>query len=192
MAQAGAQDANRKGQAKKDSDRGTPRPQEEGDRGREPPDSGSIHRSETVVMAFFDQTGGLIDGSVKVLNFIREADERIRLYDGTVLGAERFLERFLFPRTMFSTPLSSLSGGEFHRLHLIRLLATAPIVSSSTNRQAISTSTPSARWNPISSISAAASSWFRMTGRCSKRHRSAHRVRPEGENPGLHRTCGYL
>ncbi len=90
------------------------------------PDNGSIIRGDTVVPAFFDQTGSFIKGTVTVLDYIREAAERIRMDDGTVLGADQFLERFLFRRNMFSIPLASLSGGEFRRLYLIRLLASSP------------------------------------------------------------------
>ncbi len=90
------------------------------------PDGGSIIQGETVVFAFFDQTGSFIDGTVSVLDYLKGEAERVRLDDGAVLGAEQFLERFLFPRSMFTMPLSKLSGGEFRRLYLIRLLATSP------------------------------------------------------------------
>jgi ABC transport system ATP-binding/permease protein len=90
------------------------------------PDAGSIIRGETIVFAFFDQTGSFIDGTMTVLDYLRDEAERVRLDDGTVLGVEQFLERFLFPREMFNIPLAKLSGGEFRRLYLIRLLASSP------------------------------------------------------------------
>jgi ATP-binding cassette subfamily F protein uup len=43
-----------------------------------------------------------------------------------LLGAEQFLEKFLFPRSMHGVRLERLSGGEVRRLALVRLLATAP------------------------------------------------------------------
>jgi ABC transport system ATP-binding/permease protein len=48
------------------------------------------------------------------------------LGDGTVLDAERLLERFLFDRTMHDQRLSTLSGGELRRLQLVSILAEHP------------------------------------------------------------------
>jgi len=65
-------------------------------------------------------------------DFLRERNVRlggpgpITLADGTVLTAERLLERFLFDRDMFPRVLGALSGGELRRLQLVRLLAEAP------------------------------------------------------------------
>ena len=79
-------------------------------------------------MGYFDQHTEGIDRSKEVLDWIREAAERISLADGSSLSAEQFLERFGFPRSMFREDLSRLSGGELRRLALLRLLATAPNV----------------------------------------------------------------
>ena len=46
--------------------------------------------------------------------------------DGSVLGPEQLLERFLFPRAMHDLRLSRLSGGELRRIQLVRLLADSP------------------------------------------------------------------
>ena len=46
--------------------------------------------------------------------------------DGSVLGPEQLLERFLFPRAMHDLRLSRLSGGELRRVQLVRLLADSP------------------------------------------------------------------
>jgi ATP-binding cassette subfamily F protein uup len=54
---------------------------------------------------------------------MRQKADRILTQDGISLTAEQFLERFLFPRSMFDHVLSKLSGGELRRLQLIRLLA---------------------------------------------------------------------
>lgn len=90
------------------------------------PDSGTAVRGETTAFACFDQTTGLPDGKLTVVEYIRASAERVRLADGASLSAEQFLERFLFPRPMQSQPVEKLSGGELRRLDLVRLLATAP------------------------------------------------------------------
>ncbi len=90
------------------------------------PQDGSVVKGENTVFGYFDQTGDFIDGSTTVLDYMKELAERIQMADGSWLSAEQFLERFLFPRSVFSVPLSLLSGGEFRRLYLVRLLATSP------------------------------------------------------------------
>ncbi|MFW6387671.1 MAG: ABC-F family ATP-binding cassette domain-containing protein [bacterium] len=94
--------------------------------GRTEPDQGSVVRGETTVFAYFDQTGSHIDDSLTVLEYMKEKAERVALDDTTTVSVEQFLERFLFPPSMFRQPLSRLSGGEFRRLYLVRLLAGAP------------------------------------------------------------------
>ncbi|HUX13348.1 MAG TPA: ABC-F family ATP-binding cassette domain-containing protein [Spirochaetia bacterium] len=90
------------------------------------PDDGEVVKGENTVFGYFDQTGAFIDGRMTVLEYIRAQAERIRMADESWLSAEQFLERFLFARSTFSMPLELLSGGEFRRLYLIRLLASAP------------------------------------------------------------------
>ena len=94
--------------------------------GRVSPDRGSVQAGETTVFAYFDQTGSRIDAQTTVLDYLKDEAERVRVTRETTISAEQFLERFLFPRSMFSQPLQRLSGGEFRRLYLVRLLATAP------------------------------------------------------------------
>ncbi|TVR51085.1 MAG: ABC transporter ATP-binding protein [Spirochaetaceae bacterium] len=94
--------------------------------GRTEPDRGTVERGETTAFVYFDQTGSRVDTQMTVLEYMKDEAERIRVNAETTLTAEQFLERFLFPRAMFSQPLAKLSGGEFRRLTLVRLLATAP------------------------------------------------------------------
>ena len=94
--------------------------------GRTEPDRGTVERGETTAFAYFDQTGGRVDTQKTVLEYMKDEAERVRVNAETTLSAEQFLERFLFPRAMFAQPLEKLSGGEFRRLTLVRLLATAP------------------------------------------------------------------
>ncbi len=94
--------------------------------GRVRPDRGSVQPGTTTAFAYFDQTGGRINAQMTVLDYLKEEAERVRISDDATVSAEQFLERFLFPRPMFSQTLDRLSGGEFRRLYLVRLLATAP------------------------------------------------------------------
>jgi len=97
--------------------------------GRTDADGGAVIRGENTVFAYFDQTSAGMNGKLTVLEAIRELAERVKVVDGTAevsLSAEQFLERFLFPRSMFSTPIELLSGGELRRLSLVRVLAAAP------------------------------------------------------------------
>jgi len=90
------------------------------------PDGGKVIKGENTVFAYLDQTGTVVDGKMTVIDYMSQHADRIRLDDGLSVTAEQFLERFLFPRAMFSLPLERLSGGEFRRLYLIRILAASP------------------------------------------------------------------
>lgn len=94
--------------------------------GRVKPDGGSVRPGINTTFAYLGQTGREISGEQTVLEYMKGYAERISMEDGSVVSVEQFLERFLFPRSMFNQNLSSLSGGEFRRLYLVRLLAGAP------------------------------------------------------------------
>ena len=94
--------------------------------GRVASDSGRVDRGENTHFAYFDQTAASIDPSLSLLEYIREKAERIPMADGSVLGPEQLLERFLFPRAVQDLSLSRLSGGELRRAQLVRLLADSP------------------------------------------------------------------
>jgi ATP-binding cassette subfamily F protein uup len=94
--------------------------------GKVAPDSGLVDRGENTHFAYFDQTASTIDTSLSIIGYIRQKAERIAMADGTTLGPEQFLERFLFPRPMQDLSLSRLSGGELRRLQLARILADSP------------------------------------------------------------------
>ncbi|HOX17747.1 MAG TPA: ATP-binding cassette domain-containing protein [Spirochaetales bacterium] len=96
--------------------------------GRLAPDSGTVERGATVRVGYSDQAARDADRSLTVLDFVRQKADLIRMADGSELDAERLLERFLFPRTMHAIRLEKLSGGEFRRLALVRLLAENPNV----------------------------------------------------------------
>ena len=89
-------------------------------------DSGAVEVGENTHFAYFDQTASSIDSGQSLLEYIGAKADRIPMADGSVLGPEQFLERFLFPRSMQGLPLTHLSGGELRRLQLARILADSP------------------------------------------------------------------
>jgi len=89
--------------------------------GLEAPDSGKVETGATVRFAFVDQARESLDPNRSVLREI--AGERVSVeVGGKTLRVEAFLERFLFERKMFATPVGELSGGERNRVLLAKLL----------------------------------------------------------------------
>lgn len=93
--------------------------------GKLQPDSGMVHRGETVKIGVFSQENDHMDGAMKVLDYIREVAEYIETGDGKI-SASQMLEKFLFPADMQRGPISMLSGGEKRRLYLARVLMGSP------------------------------------------------------------------
>jgi ATP-binding cassette subfamily F protein uup len=96
--------------------------------GRIHPDRGIITRGETVKIGYYTQEDEEIDGSLRMIDYIKEIAEVVYTVDGTVITAEQMLERFLFPRSMQYTYIRRLSGGERRRLYLLKVLMTEPNV----------------------------------------------------------------
>ena len=92
------------------------------------PDAGSIDRGQTIVIGYYDQNNRELNGAVRVIDYIREAAERIETADGESITASQMLEKFLFPPAMQYDVISRLSGGEQRRLYLLRVLMSAPNV----------------------------------------------------------------
>ncbi|UHA76166.1 ABC-F family ATP-binding cassette domain-containing protein [Paenibacillus sp. 481] len=96
--------------------------------GERQPDQGTITLGPTVKIGFFTQEHEEMDGSMRVIEYIREAAETVRTGEGHTISAAQMLERFLFNPTMQWTLVAKLSGGEKRRLQLLRMLMTAPNV----------------------------------------------------------------
>jgi ABC transport system ATP-binding/permease protein len=94
--------------------------------GRTEPDAGRIDRGQTIVIGYYDQDNRELDGSQRVIDYIRDVAERIEGADGQVITASQMLEKFLFPPPMQYDLISRLSGGEQRRLYLLRVLMGAP------------------------------------------------------------------
>ena len=91
------------------------------------PQSGELMIGETVRVAYFSQQIEGLDGSKRVINFLQEVAEEVKIGNGTTSIAE-LLEQFLFPRSTHGTLIGKLSGGEKKRLYLLKLLLEQPNV----------------------------------------------------------------
>ena len=102
--------------------------------GRLAPSQGRLELGSTVRLAYFDQHSAALQAGDagrgaerKVIDVVQEEASRVEV-DGVELSASQLLERFLFPPAQQHQPVARLSGGERRRLHLCRLLISAPNV----------------------------------------------------------------
>ncbi|MDQ0483059.1 ABC-F family ATP-binding cassette domain-containing protein [Guptibacillus hwajinpoensis] len=96
--------------------------------GRTAPDTGTVDIGVTVKAGFYSQQNEGLDESERVIEYIREGGEEIRLRKGGTITASQMLERFLFTPDLQWTYISRLSGGEKRRLYLLRILMEEPNV----------------------------------------------------------------
>jgi ATP-binding cassette subfamily F protein uup len=100
--------------------------------GRTQPDSGTVEIGSTIHIAYFDQHSeellSAVNEDQRVIDYVKEEGEFIKIADGTKITASQMLERFLFPGNQQYAPIYKLSGGEKRRLFLLRLLISAPNV----------------------------------------------------------------
>jgi len=98
--------------------------------GKIQPDSGEIKTGINTVFGYYQQNPQLElkEGTAipTVLEYIQETAEVITLNNGKTLSAARLLEQFGFEGRVLYSPVTSLSGGEFKRLYLVRLLMQNP------------------------------------------------------------------
>lgn len=91
------------------------------------PQAGRLIIGETVRVAYFSQQIEGLDESKRVINYLQEVAEEVKIGSGTTSIAE-LLEQFLFPRSTHGTLIEKLSGGEKKRLYLLKLLLEKPNV----------------------------------------------------------------
>lgn len=91
------------------------------------PDHGCIETGQTIRIGYFSQENEAMDGSMKVIDYVKEAGEYIATTDGRITAAQ-MLENFLFDGAMQWSKIEKLSGGERRRLYLMRVLMEAPNV----------------------------------------------------------------
>jgi ABC transport system ATP-binding/permease protein len=89
-------------------------------------DSGKVNIGDTVVFGNFSQLGLEVKEDMRVIEYVKTFAETFPLAKGGSLSASQFLELFLFPGDKQYTYLSSLSGGEKKRLHLLTILFRNP------------------------------------------------------------------
>ncbi len=94
--------------------------------GLEPADSGKINIGETVVFGNYSQLGLQVKEDKRVIEFVKDIAESFPIAGGGSLSAGQFLNLFLFPPDKQYTYISSLSGGEKKRLHLLSILFRNP------------------------------------------------------------------
>lgn len=106
------------------------------------PDEGVIETGETLVFGYYHQSGIQLQEDKRVIDVITDIAEYIELSDGSKLGAQQLLNKFLFTRDMPFSPVSRLSGGERRRLFLLTLIIRNPnflILDEPTNDLDLST-----------------------------------------------------
>lgn len=94
--------------------------------GRLAPLEGSIKFGQTVKIGYFTQHNEFANEDMRVLEYIKDANNYIETADGELISASQMLERFLFPPELQWVPIRKLSGGERRRLYLLHILMTAP------------------------------------------------------------------
>jgi len=100
--------------------------------GRVQPDAGFVEIGSTIHIGYFDQHSeellAKMNENQRVIDYIKEEGEYVKIIDGTQITASQMLERFLFPGNQQYAPIYKLSGGEKRRLFLLRVLMSAPNV----------------------------------------------------------------
>jgi len=91
------------------------------------PRQGRVEIGETVKIGYFPQESTGLPDDMRLIDYIREAGEYLPS-GKKMISAAQMLETFLFPSFTHWTRLEKLSGGEKRRLHLLRILMTAPNV----------------------------------------------------------------
>lgn len=92
------------------------------------PSQGKVIVGETVVFGYYNQAGANFPEGQKMIEAIYEIAEFMPLQKGQKITAAQLLERFMFPRSSHHQLISSLSGGERKRLHLLQVLMGNPNV----------------------------------------------------------------
>ncbi|SMN01504.1 ABC transporter, ATP-binding protein [uncultured Candidatus Thioglobus sp.] len=86
------------------------------------PTSGSIKRSKTIQLAYFDQMRENLDLNMKAMDFVAEGRERIEI-GGKSKHVIGYLRQFLFTGKQAMAPIRMFSGGEKNRLMLAKILS---------------------------------------------------------------------
>ncbi len=94
--------------------------------GIEQADSGKVNVGDTVIFGNYSQKGLVVKEDLRVIEFVKNIAESFPLAAGGSMSAAQFLQLFLFDPDKQYTYISSLSGGEKRRLHLLSILFRNP------------------------------------------------------------------
>jgi len=94
--------------------------------GLEKADKGEVEKGETIKFAYYKQQGIQFQDEKRVIEYLKETAEFIKMKDGSSISVSQMLQRFLFTTDMHYTYISKLSGGEKRRLYLLTLLMQNP------------------------------------------------------------------
>jgi ATP-binding cassette subfamily F protein uup len=86
------------------------------------PTQGSIRRSKTIQLAYFDQLRENLDPNIKAMDFVSGGREHIDI-GGKSKHIIGYLRQFLFTGKQAMAPIRMLSGGEKNRLMLAKILS---------------------------------------------------------------------
>ncbi len=89
--------------------------------GQEPPDSGQVARSESLSIAYFQQTRDTLDPEATVLKALCPTGDQVH-YRGSPVHVRSYLDRFLFNPMQMEMSVGRLSGGEQSRLLIAKLM----------------------------------------------------------------------
>ncbi|AEI49249.1 ABC-F family ATP-binding cassette domain-containing protein [Runella slithyformis] len=90
------------------------------------PDNGQVVRGDTVQFGYYKQTDLEYKDGQRVVDWVKDVAEVIRLGTGQTVTASQYLNAFLFPPHKQGTLIEKLSGGEKRRLQLLRILMAEP------------------------------------------------------------------
>jgi len=92
------------------------------------PTGGKVVIGDTVSFGHYRQEGVQLKADKRIIDVVRDIAEVIPMEKGKKLTAAELLERFLFDRDQQYHYVSTLSGGEKRRLHLLTVLMKNPNV----------------------------------------------------------------
>ena len=86
------------------------------------PDQGSIRRSKTIKLAYFDQMRESLNLNMKAMDFVSGGRDYIKI-NGKSKHIIGYLRQFLFTAKQAMAPIKMFSGGEKNRLMLAKILS---------------------------------------------------------------------
>ncbi len=86
------------------------------------PNQGSIRRSKTIELAYFDQMRESLDLNMKAMDFVSGGRDYIKI-NGKSKHIIGYLRQFLFTAKQAMAPIKMFSGGEKNRLILAKILS---------------------------------------------------------------------